>query len=77
VFTTMFRLRGDRVCGFKSSFDDSVPLPPAGLFLRMRRRSIVFIVSGELFVHNNICGTLTDAQIGPRIVPLKGLEDLV
>jgi hypothetical protein len=61
MFIIMFRLRGDRICGFKSSFDDSVPLPPAGLFLRMRRRSIVFNISGELPMYIDSHGTLTDA----------------
>jgi hypothetical protein len=61
VFITMFRLRGDRICGFKSSFDDSAPLPPAGLFLRMRRRSIVFNISCELPMYIDSHGTLTDA----------------
>jgi hypothetical protein len=76
VFITMFRLHGDRICGFKSSFDDSAPLPPADLFLRIRCRSIVFMISGELPMDIDSRGALTDARIVPRIVPFNGLDDL-
>jgi hypothetical protein len=39
---------------------------------QMRRRGIVFIVSGELSMHGDFRRTLIDACIVPRIVPLKG-----
>jgi hypothetical protein len=76
VFITMFRPRGDRICGFKSFFDDSAPLPATGLFPRIRCRSIVFMISGELPMDIDSRGALTDARIVPRIVPFNGLEDL-
>jgi hypothetical protein len=77
VFTTMFRLCGDRICGFKSSFDDSAPLPATGLFFfQIRRNCIIFIISGELPMYIDSRGALTDAWIVPRIVPSNGLEDL-
>jgi hypothetical protein len=76
MFTTMLRLRGDCISEFKLSFDDSAPLPAAGLFLQIRRRGIVFIISGQLPMYIDLRGTLTDRCIVPRIVPFDGLGDL-
>ena len=42
----------------------------------IRRSGIVFIISGELYMHIDFCGTFTDPRIVPRIVPFKGLDDL-
>jgi hypothetical protein len=72
----MLRLRVNRIFGFKLSFGDSAPLPAAVLFLRIRRRGIIFIISGELPMYTDSRRILTDAWIVPRIVPFNGLEDL-
>jgi hypothetical protein len=76
VFIPMLRSCGSHICRFKSSFDDSAPPPAAALFLRIRRRGIVFIISGQLPMYTDFCGTLTDRCIVPRIVPFNRLGDL-